>query len=388
MFWQFRFRMLNESVPGFRDWPIVFSSLLGDSLFARAFQRGQLFPPAGNDADDAAAPAQASAFVDRLIQSIGRPGPVANADPGPVAAIGDLGTLRPASGIAFMAGSPGGPADQLPPGMIFGSGGRFQVQFGEGLIDPMVIDTLNMVILPGHATDPQFGGGDNDILVLAGPFAASTLPSGLPGLETLLLQGGTSFDLTSLDDRVDRGARLLVDARDLGTDDSVSFDASGESDGFFLFLGGEGDDTFLGGAGNDRIDGGGGADTLRGGGGADTFVYGFAGDSSGANYDTLLGFNAAEDRIDLPVTVSGFDAAVLSGTLSTASFDGDLAAALGSLGAGRALLYSPDAGDLAGTLFLVVDGNGDAGYQAGEDFVFALPGGSITDLGASAAIFV
>ena len=52
------------------------------------------------------------------------------------------------------------------------------------------------------------------------------------------------------------------------------------------------------------------------------------------------------------------------------------------------MLYSPDAGDLAGTLFLVVDGNGEAGYQAGEDFVFALPGAAITDIGASTAIFV
>jgi Ca2+-binding RTX toxin-like protein len=226
-------------------------------------------------------------------------------------------------------------------------------------------------------------------LLLAGPFDGPTaLPIGLDGLETLLLQGGVDYDLAALDSHVDAGARLIVDARDLEGGDSLRFDAGDERDGNFLFLGGAGDDTFLGGAGEDRILGGMGADTLRGGGGADRFVYFDASESSSAGHDTLLGFNAAEDRIDLPVTVSGFDAAVRSGTLSSASFDGDLAAAVGSLGAGRAMLYSPDAGDLAGTLFLVVDGNGEAGYQAGEDFVFALPGAAITDIGASTAIFV
>jgi hypothetical protein len=51
-------------------------------------------------------------------------------------------------------------------------------------------------------------------------------------------------------------------------------------------------------------------------------------------------------------------------------------------------VYAPTAGDLAGTLFLVVDGNGQAGYQPGEDFVFALPGAAPADLGASTAIFI
>ncbi|MFN3389375.1 MAG: hypothetical protein ACK40O_10630, partial [Allosphingosinicella sp.] len=99
-------------------------------------------------------------------------------------------------------------------------------------------------------------------------------------------------------------------------------------------------------------------------------------------------FDFGEDRIDLPVAVTGFAAAVTSGTLSAASFDADLAGALGTgLGAGQALLFTADAGDLAGKAFLVVDGNGEAGYQAGEDYVFLL-GAPPADPIADPGIFV
>ena len=117
-------------------------------------------------------------------------------------------------------------------------------------------------------------------------------------------------------------------------------------------------DLFIGGAGDDRIFGLGGADILAGGGGADMFVYRVASDSSGADYDTIGDFDPALDRIDLPARRSaGFGAAIEGGTLSAASFDDDLAAALGGLGADQAVWFAPDAGDLAGTIFLVVDGN-------------------------------
>ena len=67
---------------------------------------------------------------------------------------------------------------------------------------------------------------------------------------------------------------------------------------------------------------------------------------------------------------------------------GDLAAALAGLGAGRAALYAPDAGDLAGTVFLVVDANGVAGYQEGEDYVFALAGTTLGDLSGHTDFFI
>ena len=62
-----------------------------------------------------------------------------------------------------------------------------------------------------------------------------------------------------------------------------------------------------------------------------------------------------------------------AGTLSTASFDADLAAGLdGILGAGQAALFSASSGSLAGHVFAVVDVNGVAGYQAGQDVVIEL----------------
>jgi hypothetical protein len=44
----------------------------------------------------------------------------------------------------------------------------------------------------------------------------------------------------------------------------------------------------------------------------------------------------------------------------------------GQLGAGHALIFTPASGTLAGDHFLIVDANGVAGYQAGQDFVFLL----------------
>ena len=387
----FLFRMAGQSLADFRGSSDLFAGLFRNSPIVFALQRLNLLSPdhpslsIGKDSS-----ASSGALADRDAAAASEPRPLEAPEARPLGDTVALSALLPGTLIAVMDGPPLSPFEQLPPGYnIIPQGGRYQIQYLNGFDDPMVVDTLTMEILPGHATDPQLGGGSADTLLLAGPFdAPATLPLGLFGLETVALQGGASYDLTAIDSHVDAGRRLTIDARDLDSDDSVRFDAGSERDGAFLFLGGAGDDIFVGGAGNDRIVAGAGADSLRGGGGADTFVYNSAGESTGSDHDTLLGFNAADDRIDLPVAVSGFSAAVTSGALSEASFDSDLAAALGGLGAGRAAFFSPTAGDLAGTLFLVVDGNGVAGYQAGQDFVFALPGGSISDLGTSTAIFV
>jgi len=127
---------------------------------------------------------------------------------------------------------------------------------------------------------------------------------------------------------------------------------------------------------------------LRGGGGSDIFIYTGVADSTGANYDTIADFDPAADRIDLPGAISGFGETVEGGTLSTATFNADLSAALGSLGASQAAWFAPDQGELAGQIFLVVDGNGKAGYQAGEDYVFAVTGAPLADLTGHTDIFI
>jgi hypothetical protein len=37
-------------------------------------------------------------------------------------------------------------------------------------------------------------------------------------------------------------------------------------------------------------------------------------------------------------------------------------------------VFTPDSGDLKGDVFLIIDANGTAGYQAGADFVIHLSG--------------
>ncbi len=79
------------------------------------------------------------------------------------------------------------------------------------------------------------------------------------------------------------------------------------------------------------------------------------------------------DAIDLWFQVAKIDSAVSGGALNSGQFDSDLAAAIGSgqLQSDHAVLFTPDSGDYVGETFLIVDANGIAGYQAGQDLVIA-----------------
>jgi Ca2+-binding RTX toxin-like protein len=141
--------------------------------------------------------------------------------------------------------------------------------------------------------------------------------------------------------------------------------------------GGKGSDDLDGGAGQDRLVGGAGNDRLTGGSGADQFRYSDVTDSSGSAYDTITDFDASSDKFDVPGVITGIDPAVNSGR--------DFAHALGAghFGAHHAVLFRPSAGADAGKTFLVIDGNGVAGYQANGDFVIQLDGAShLASLGA------
>lgn len=251
-------------------------------------------------------------------------------------------------------------------------------------------DARTKTLLPGGPGDyPELGQGPDDLLDISGDFSGGfLLGQVIRGLDTIVLRGGNDYNFTATDSLVDRGHTLTISAMPLTEDDHFLFDGSGETDGRFIFFGGRGSDVFIGGAGDDRIFGNEGADILAGGGGADVFGYLFARDSSGAGYDTIGDFDAALDRIDLGTAVSGFGAAIEGGTLSAASLDDDLSAALGGLGANQAVWFAPDTGDLAGTIFLVVDANKEAGYQAGEDYVIAIGGAPLADLSGDTGIFI
>lgn len=243
------------------------------------------------------------------------------------------------------------------------------------------------------AADPPpweaWGGPARGLLELSGDFSAGfTLTAMSFDVDRIMVQAGNDYVLVANDNFVGPGESLSVDATALGADDSMMFDGMAETDGRFFFTGGSSDDFFFGGAGADWVEGRGGADVLSGGGGSDVFVYRAPSDSTGTDYDTLADFDPGADRIDLPGAVAGFGAAVEGGALSTATFNDDLAAALGDLGASQAVWFAPDAGDLAGQVFLIVDGNGRSGYQEGEDYVFAVAGSPLADLTGHTDIFI
>ena len=145
--------------------------------------------------------------------------------------------------------------------------------------------------------------------------------------------------------------------------------------------GGDGNDTIYGGGGEDYIEGGGGADMLTAASFGNVFIYTAVSDSTGATHDTITGMNFDNEFILAPVSnPSAIDTAVTSGALDSGSFDANLAAAIGAteLGAGHAVLFTPDSGDLAGHTFLIVDQDGNAGYQASADLVIDVTGYSGT----------
>jgi hypothetical protein len=128
---------------------------------------------------------------------------------------------------------------------------------------------------------------------------------------------------------------------------------------------------------------------LYGGAGSNTFVYHSAVESTGKHHDVIVGFDAETDKLSLPASVQGIDPKVHKGTLDSAHFDHDLTAILTAtqLNAHDAVLFEAKAGTLADHEYLVVDMNGVAGYQAGQDLVIELSQAShLSHLGLSTFI--
>ena len=393
MFRQFWAYLINEGFTGSRLW----SSLFDDFADGGAAIRGFAFASAsiGPVPAEAAARGQAASVIP---QAIFAPAETDILILAPVAALAAVEVPSvPEPILSVLPPFDSAAAGDSPSGLVIADD-RFLIGFSEVLSPGATID-MQTRQLTGAVEVPTMTGG-NDSLILSGDFSggptlsgvdsAIVLPAGLPGLNSVVVQAGADYRLAVTDGNVADGDLLNINAMPLGPGEHIEFDGSAELGGRFAFYGSEGDDRFEGGGGNDRMYGLGGADTLTGGGGADLFAYTGAAESSGDSYDTLVDFDPGQDRIDLLGHVSGFGDAVEGGTLSTASFDADLGAALGAdgLGAGEATLFAPDAGDLAGSLFLIVDANGEEGYQAGEDFVFALPNADLAELDGHTDIFV
>ncbi|MBX9857982.1 MAG: hypothetical protein K2Y20_00140 [Sphingomonas sp.] len=228
----------------------------------------------------------------------------------------------------------------------------------------------------GASDQVNGGGGSNDQIALDGDYLV-TLDARF-GVETVvLLHNNTAgienfFSVTVANAFVPTGETRTIFG--LSVTRSITVNGAAETDGILRIYGGTAADTLTGGGAADWIFGGNGGDTLRGGNGADVFFYDAAVQSSSTNYDRLLDFDFANDRIQISGQVHDTYATVTSGLLSDGTFDANLATALNAqLIGGRAVFFTPNSGTLAGQTFLVVDANGVDGYQAGADYVFQLP---------------
>jgi RTX calcium-binding nonapeptide repeat (4 copies) len=221
------------------------------------------------------------------------------------------------------------------------------------------------------ATDTFDGGDGRDVMTVTGSYTAPiVLVEGeITNIEAIRFGAGHSYDFVTDDSTVAAGTLLTVNASSLASNQTFIFDGSAETDGRF---------NILGGSGNDTITGGNGADTITGGAGADTFVYQDVSQSTGILHDKFIGFDATADKFDLDVAVSGINTAFSGGKLTAANFDANLAADVTSshLSAGHAVLFTATSGGFTGHTFLVIDANGIAGYQAGQDYVMDVTGGA------------
>ncbi|MFI0845723.1 calcium-binding protein [Mesorhizobium sp. IMUNJ 23232] len=127
----------------------------------------------------------------------------------------------------------------------------------------------------------------------------------------------------------------------------------------------------LGNAGDNRLEGKGGNDILRGFGGGDTFV--FASTLGAANVDTIVDFNAADDRFLLSDAVF---TALSTGVLAAAAFRVNTTGAAGD--ASDRIIYESD----SGKLFYDADGTG---ATAGIHFATVTTGLALTNADFSVA---
>lgn len=242
----------------------------------------------------------------------------------------------------------------------------------------------------------KFGAGDviegrdgnNDQVALDGNYTVTITRAQFNTVETLVLLRGIDGDLgtynITLNEQLDISGGIFT-VFGLAVETGFTFNAGTVNIQFSLqVIGGSGNDIITTSDGADRLFGGGGADVLYGARNptilfdqrpsGDTYVYDAVSQSTGPTYDRIIGFSSDVDTFDFNFAVTGVGATVGSGALSTATFDANLAAAIGAgqLAANHAVLFQANAGDLAGKSFLIVDANGVAGYQAGADYVIQL----------------
>lgn len=266
---------------------------------------------------------------------------------------------------------------------ILTAGGNDRVNAGFGKDTVSLGDGDDTVFFTGDGAfdhgDRVDGGLDGfvDTLHLSGDYSAGLTVTSkmIVNLGRVELQSGNDYNLDFSGANADLHF-VGIDASELDAGDTLTFTGGDNKHVGFSVKGGAGADTITSGMGeNNELKAGGGADTVIGNSNGDVFWYDEVTDSIGPAYDTAIGFNAAEDLVFVLFTGTGVpdavDPMVKHGSLSTATFDADLEDEIGTaqLGEGNAVLYQAKHGTLEGVLFLIVDGNGEAGYQGGDDLV-------------------
>jgi Ca2+-binding RTX toxin-like protein len=214
------------------------------------------------------------------------------------------------SGESFAVISGGAGDDSLSGGSSFGDmiqGGagndRIQLsngrQMGEMWISHSVAQggSGDDTITGGLGGDAASGGVGNDVLAGGGGDDRLT---GDAGNDTLL--GGAGQDTVEGGDWADS---LSGEAGNDVLIGGVGRDTLLGGDGNDVLRGEGGNDSLVGGTGADTLIGGAGADTLAGQGGADVFLYLAAADSAGTGRDSIWGFQAGVDDIDLTEVFAG-----------------------------------------------------------------------------------
>lgn len=233
------------------------------------------------------------------------------------------------------------------------------------------------------------GAGSNNQLGLKGDYSGGLTLSGtqITNIQVVALQAGFNYSITTDNALAPTGTTFTFWSVQMTAGQTATINGVAETDAFYKFYLGQGNDTVTGGSAGNLFFGEGGQDSLTGGAGVDTFSYRGVSDSTSTGFDLVRGFTAAQDKFALTGTVvTGVDTQVNGGTLTTAAFDVQLALNVGplQLAAGHAVLYHATAGDFASdNLWLIVDANGVAGYQASADYVFNVTGGDFTGLATS-----
>jgi Ca2+-binding RTX toxin-like protein len=234
------------------------------------------------------------------------------------------------------------------------------IDLGLGDDDLHNTGSISGYVALGQGADVYYGGGALNGALFGG-FGNDTITGG-NGVEVLLGEEGNDvIDAGGGDDVIDGGHDSDTLTGGLGADQ---------------IYGGYGADVLHGGDGADELDGWEGADTLYGESGSDTIVISKAAYSTGATFDTAVGFDFAQDKIRIESAPASINAAIAAGALSQGTFASDLtaAASASALAANGAVLFTPTAGGYAGSTFLIIDANSTAGYQDGADIVLRLQG--------------